>query len=168
MNMQALGRTFGWTIAIMVVMAMTFSCAEPYDVYEIEDLTILPVNSQKTKPKTITQYISILYTNLFQKAIGPNKMLEAQKAILSIGDKQVAFDILVSKYMNDKSVVLPTVEDMRNDTEQFVRDTYKRFLVRQPTEAELKWMTNYIESRPQLTPELVYFSFATCNEHFHY
>ena len=155
-------------MAVMVMMALTFSCAEPYDVYEIEDLTILPVNSQKTKPKTITQYISILYTNLFQKAIGPNKMLEAQKAILSIGDKQVAFDILVSKYMNDKSVVLPTVDEMRNNTEQFVRDTYKRFLVRQPTEAELKWMINYIESRPQLTPELVYFSFATCNEHFHY
>jgi len=166
--MPALDKRPLWLFLVMVLLLTTYSCQEEYDVYEINDLTILPVNSQKIKPKTVTQYISILYTNLFQKAIGPNKMLEAQKAIASIGDKQVAFDILVSKYMNDKSVVLPSEDEMRLNTEQFVRDTYKRFLVRQPTEAELKWMINYIESRPQLTPELVYFSFATCNEHFHY
>lgn len=168
MSMRALGKFFIWSFALGVVLLGTQACTEEYTVYEIEDLTVLPVNSQKIKPKTVTQYISILYTNFFQKAIGPNKMLEAQKAIASIGDKQVAFDILVSKYMNDPKVILPTMEDMRNDTENFVRETYKRFLVRQPTEAELKWMENYIESRPQLTPELVYFAFATCNEHFHY
>ena len=168
MNMPVLDKRPFWLCLSLLLLLTIYSCQEEYDVYEINDLTILPVNSQKIKPKTVTQYISILYTNLFQKAIGPNKMLEAQKAIASIGDKQVAFDILVSKYMNDKSVVLPSEDEMRMNTEQFVRDTYKRFLVRQPTEAELKWMINYIESRPQLTPELVYFSFATCNEHFHY
>lgn len=166
--MQVLDRRSGLLIWLIIAMMSLHSCQENYDVYEINDLTILPVNSQKTKPKSVSQYISILYTNFFQKAIGPNKMLEAQKAIASIGDKQVAFDILVSKYMNDPGVILPSEDEMRADTENFVRETYKRFLVRQPTEAELKWMMNYIESRPQLTPELVYFSFATCNEHFHY
>lgn len=166
--MQALGKTYKWLWVLATVTVLAFACTEDYDVYEIDDLTILPVNSQKIKPKSITQYISILYTNFFQKAIGPNKMLEAQKAIASIGDKQVAFDILVSKYMNDPEVILPTNDEMRSDPETFIRETYKRFLVRQPTEAELKWMINYIESRPQLTTELVYFSFATCNEHFHY
>jgi hypothetical protein len=167
MNMQASGRSALWMAALLVLI-LTVSCREEYKVYEINDLTILPVNSQKTKPKSVSQYISILYTNFFQKAIGPNKMLEAQRAIASIGDKQVAFDILVSKYMNDPAVILPSEDEMRGDPEGFIRATYKRFLVRQPTEAELKWMINYIESRPQLTPELVYFAFATCNEHFHY
>lgn len=143
-------------------------CREETDLYVVNDVNILPVNSEKDKPKTSGQYISILYTNLFQEAIGPNKMLEAQKAIESIGDKQVAYDILVSKYMNDPRVVLPTDSFMREHTEEFVRETYKRFLVRQPTEAELRWMMNYIASRPNLTPELVYFAFATSNEHFHY
>jgi hypothetical protein len=129
---------------------------------------ISPINSTKNKPKTETQYISVLYTNLFQEAIGPNRMLEALAAIQSIGDKRVAFDILVSKYMADDRVVLPSEAEMRADPEAFVRDTYRRFLIRQPTEAELQWMLNYIESRPNLTPELVYFSFATSNEHFHY
>ena len=144
------------------------ACQKDYYVYGIEDLEITPVNSEKDKAKTHSQYISILYANMFQKAIGPNQMLEALKAIESIGDKQVAYDILVSKYMNDPDVQLPTSEIMRANPEAFVRDTYTRFLVRQPTEAELQWMINYIESRPSLTPELVYFSFATSNEHFHY
>ncbi|MEP7197805.1 MAG: hypothetical protein ABI851_14900, partial [Saprospiraceae bacterium] len=85
-----------------------------------------------------------------------------------IGDKQVAFDILLSKYMNDPKVILPSNEEMRKDPEAFIRATYKRFLVREPTEAELNWMLNYIKSRPNVTPEHFYFSFGTCNEHFHY
>jgi hypothetical protein len=143
-------------------------CQKDYYVYEINDQTILPVNSQKIKPKSITQYISILYTNFFQKAISPNSMLQAQKAIESVGDKQVAFDILLSKYMNDPKVILPTVESMRQDPEGFIRNTYRRFLVREPTEAELNWMLNYMQSRPNVTPEHFYFAFGTCNEHFHY
>ena len=155
-----------------LLLSMTFllSCEKETDyyVYEVEDIEITPVNSYKDKPKTHSQYISILYANMFQTAIGPNQMLQALKAIESIGDKQGAYDILVSKYMNDPNVKLPSDESMREDPEAFVRDTYKRFLVRQPTEAELQWMINYIESRPTLTTELVYFSFATSNEHAHY
>ncbi|MDX1686053.1 MAG: hypothetical protein R3275_12520, partial [Saprospiraceae bacterium] len=113
MNMQVSGSRLVFLMSMM--MLMSISCTEDYDVYEINDLTILPVNSQKIKPKSTTQYISILYTNFFQTAIGPNKMLEAQKAILSIGDKQVAFDILVSKYMNDPKVILPSEDFMRMD-----------------------------------------------------
>ena len=167
MNMQALNKTGLWCAALALMLSFS-GCQKDYFVYEINDQTILPVNSQKIKPKSITQYISILYTNFFQRAISPNSMLQAQKAIESIGDKQVAFDILLSKYMNDPKVILPTVESMRQDPEGFIRNTYKRFLVREPTEAELNWMLNYIKSRPNVTPEHFYFAFGTCNEHFNY
>ena len=62
-------------------MAGLCSCAEDYYVYGIDDLEITPVNSDKDKAKTHSQYISILYTNMFQRALGPNKMLEALNAI---------------------------------------------------------------------------------------
>ncbi len=170
MNMPISDNAFLRKFSLLAVCTLVLfsSCQTGYYVYGIDDIDITPVNSEKTKAKTDEQYISILYTNLFQKAIGPNQMLDALKAIESIGDKQIAYDMLVSKYMNDPQVKLPSVESMREDPEAFVRDTYKRFLVRQPTEAELQWMINYIQSRPALTPELVYFSFATCNEHYHY
>lgn len=167
MNTPALNKLNGWLFAILWILLLA-GCRKDIYVYEIDDVTILPVNSQKIKPKTTTQYISILYTNFFQKAISPNAMLEAQKAIESIGDKQVAFDILVSKYMNDPRVILPSATEMRDDPEAFIRATYRRFLVREPTEAELNWMINYIASRPDVIPEHFYFAFATSNEHFHY
>lgn len=165
--MQALNKFRLLGIALALTLSLP-CCQKDYYVYEINDQTILPINSQKIKPKSITQYISILYTNFFQRAISPNSMLQAQKAIESVGDKQVAFDILLSKYMNDPKVILPTVESMRQDPEGFIRNTYRRFLVREPTEAELNWMLNYIKSRPNVTPEHFYFAFGTCNEHFHY
>ncbi len=165
--MQTSGSKIIWVMSLFGLMLFA-SCEKEYYVYDIQDVEISPVNSFKDKPKTHAQFISILYANMFQTAIGPNQMLQALKAIESIGDKQVAYDILVSKYMNDPNVKLPSEEFMRSDPEAFIRNTYKRFLVRQPTEAELQWMINYIESRPSLTPELVYFSFATSNEHAHY
>ena len=170
MNMQISGSPIHRMLVVISIFGMILfsSCTDEYYVYGIEDVDITPVNSEKDKPKTHTQYISILYANMFQKAIGPNQMLQALNAIESIGDKQVAYDMLVSKYMNDPEVKLPSVESMRADPETFVRETYTRFLVRQPTEAELQWMINYIDSRPSLTPELVFFSFATSNEHAHY
>ncbi|MBK9106601.1 MAG: hypothetical protein IPL92_19100 [Saprospiraceae bacterium] len=170
MNMQTSGSPILRMLSIPAILCvmMLSSCAEEYYVYGVDDVEITPVNSTKDKPKTHAQYISILYANMFQKAIGPNQMLQALNAIESIGDKQVAYDMLVSKYMNDPEVKIPTVESMRADPETFVRETYKRFLVRQPTEAELQWMINYIDSRPAVTPELIFFSFATSNEHAHY
>lgn len=170
MNTLTLDRLYKvWSGLVGVFLVLLLGCAkDPQQIYEINEQTILPVNSEKNKPKTSSQYISILHTNLFQRAISPNRMLEAQKAIESIGDKQVAYDILVSKYMNDAQVVLPTQEEMTADPDQFIIDTYKRFFIREPTEAERTWMRNFIQSRPNVTPELVYFAFATSNEHFHY
>ncbi len=168
MNTQTLGKTIGWVILILLLVTAQSCKQDDYVVFEIEEQTILPVNAEKDKDKTNVQYISILYTNLFRKAMSPNDMLDALNAIESIGDKQVAFDILVSKYMNSNEVVIPSDEEMREDPEKFIRDTYKRFFVRQPTQAELTWMRNYINSRQDVTAELIYFAFATSNEHFHY
>jgi len=166
--MRILDKNIGAVLLLAMVTLLLGACTKEQRVYEIQDLTILPVNSEKNKPKTASQYISILHVNLFQRAISPNRMLDALKAIESIGDKQVAYDILVSKYMNDGSVILPTKEEMLADPDQFIIDTYKRFFIRAPTEAERTWMRNYIDSKPTVTPELIYFAFATSNEHFHY
>lgn len=149
-------------------MLLFVSCKEEvYEVYEVNPIEVLPVNAEKDKPKTDAQYISVLYTNLYQVPIGPSTMLEAQDALASVGDKQIAYDMLVSKYMTT-DIEIVTEEEMRGDPETFVRDTYKRFLVRQPTEAELAWMIFFIESHPDLTPRMAYMAFATSNEHFHY
>ena len=168
MNTLTSGKLIVGFLTLFTLQTFLSCTVEHNYIYEVQEQTILPINSEKDKDKTNVQYISILYTNLFRKAMSPNDMLDALRAIESIGDKQVAFDILVSKYMNSDEVVLPSEEEMREAPEKFIRNTYKRFFVRQPTQAELTWLINYINSRPEVTPEHFYFAFATSNEHFHY
>ena len=164
MNMQIFTRL--WIVAF-VLLSFTACQKDIYEIYDINPVEVLPVNAQKNKAKTDAQYISILYTNLFQLPIGPNKLLEALNAIRSIGDKQIAYDILVSKYLN-QSPELPSKEEMFSNPESFVISTYIRFLTREPTQAELAWMIDYIKSNPSLTPDIVYVAFATSDEHYYY
>ena len=164
MNMQISTKLFLLTFLLVTII----SCEKDiYEVYEINSLEVLPVNAQKDKAKSDAQYISILYTNYFQVPIGPNKLLDALNAIRSIGDKQIAFDIISSKYLN-QSPEIPTKMEMDADPEAFIRDTYFRFMTRQPTEAELAWMLNNINNDSAITPELVYLAFSTSNEHYYY
>ena len=164
MNMPIFTRLW---IAILVVISITACEKDIYEVYEINAVEVLPVNAEKDKAKTDAQYISIVYTNFFQVPIGPNKLLQALATIRSIGDKQIAYDIIVSKYLN-QTLNVPSKEEMLADPEAFIRNTYTLFLTRQPTEAELAWMLNYLGSNPALTPDIIYISFATSNEHYHY
>jgi len=161
-------RIFTRLLLLLFATVIINSCQKDlYEIYEVNSIEVLPINALKNKAKTDAQYISILYTNYFQTPIGPNKLLQALDAIRSIGDKQVAYDMIVSKYLN-ATPVIPIKEEMDADHESFIRNTYVRFLTRQPTEAELAWMLNYLKSNPNLTPDLVYLAFSTSNEHYYY
>ena len=86
----------------------------------------------------------------------------------SIGDKELGREVLISNFMNKPNVQLPSDSLMRADPDQFIKDTYERFFVRIPTEGELTWYRNFIETNPQLSSELVYFAFALSNEYLYY
>ena len=147
---------------------MLSACKEKTYVYEVNDVLITDNGAEKDKEKTVEQYLSILYANLFQKAMSPNQLVEATEIVSSIGDKQVAFETIIAKFMAHPDVIIPTNASMRNNIEQFVSDTYHRFYVRRPTEAEKTFFVQYIETRPNLNPELIYLSFLTSNEYYFY
>ena len=87
---------------------------------------------------------------------------------MSIGDQELGREVLISNFFNQVGVQMPTVEEMNVDVESFIEETYKRFFVRIPSEAEKTWVKNFIQSNPYMTPELVYFSFALSNEYLYY
>ena len=147
-----------------------FASCQPEDkyLYEVNSVDVLPVNANKTKQKTIEQFVSILYANLFQTALSADEMVEIRKVVQSIGDKELVYEILISNFMNKPGVIVPSDEEMRGDIDEFLVETYKRFYVRFPTEAEKAYMRNFIESDPNVTAELVYFSFALSNEYQFY
>jgi hypothetical protein len=90
------------------------------------------------------------------------------RCIRANGDKDLIHEVLVSNFMNRPDVQLPEAEFMRSNPDSFVVETYKRFLVRYPTEAEKTWFRNYINTHPTVTPEIVYSSFAISNEYQFY
>ncbi len=152
-----------------IALALLSSCqSEDKYVYELNAVEVLPANANKNKEKTIEQFISILYANLFQKALSADDMVEIRKLIESIGDKEVAYEILISNYMNRPDVILPRNEDMRADLDAFLEETYKRFFIRIPSQAEKAFLKNMIESDPNITAEMVYFSFALSEEYRFY
>ena len=155
-------------LSLMIILMAMEGCKEEQYVYEVNDVEVNPNNSEKDKEKTVPQFISILYSNFYQKALSPDELVEISELIASIGDKRIAYEVVLAKMITDPEVVIPTNGEMRGNIEQFVIDTYKRFYVRFPTEAEKTYFSNYIESNPDVTPVLVYFAFATANEYNYY
>ncbi len=150
------------------ILLLFSNCKEESYIYEVNEVTIGSNPSDDKKQKTNEQYINILYANLYQKALSPNKLYELSSVIQSIGDKQVAYETIVAKMLNDPEVVLPTAQEMRADLGGFITETYKRFYVRLPSEAEKSYFVNFLESHPDIEPEHVYFSMATSNEYYYY
>lgn len=144
-----------------------FACQKEY-IYDVNLENIQLPNAGKTKLKTEDQYIAILYANLFQTAISPNELVDVNRCIESIGDKELVHEVIISNFMNKPDVIIPTDSLMRIDIDTFMFNTYERFLVREMTEAERTYWNIYINSTPQVTPELVYFSFALSNEYLYY
>jgi hypothetical protein len=157
-----------YPIWALLTFTLIFSGCEKDKLYEVNEETILPPNANKTKLKSDQQYIAILYANLFQTALSSDDLFEASECVQSIGDKDLVHEVLISNYMNENGVILPSNEEMRADIDGFLTETYNRFLVRNPTEAERQYFKNYINTHPNVRPELVYFSFALSNEYQYY
>lgn len=154
-------------IFIAAILLSIMGCKKPA-VYEVNPESVYPPNAEKDKLKSEEQFISILYANLFQKALSANELLEITDVIFSIGDKDLAHEVVISNLMNKPDVILPSDSLMRADIDAFMDETYERFLVRDPTEAELTWFRNFLENNPDVSAELVYFAFALSNEYLYY
>ena len=112
------------------------------------------------KEKTDSQWIAVLYTNVFQQALSAGDIYRAGQCITSIGDKELAREVIISNFLNYTSPMpqIPTNVDMRNDIDKFVKDTYERFLIRRPTEGEKQYFRNEITNDPTRSAEIIYYS----------
>ena len=139
-------------------------------VFEINEVKLYPSASSKLKEKTESQWIAVVYTNLFQQALSAGDIYKAGQCITSIGDKELAREVIISNFMNSISPLpaIPTDTDMRADIDKFINDTYERFLIRRPTEGEKQYFRNEINNNPTRSAEIIYFSFALSNEYLFY
>ncbi len=158
------------TFAVIALLSAIFSsCDKETNVtYGVNEEDLIPPASVKIKGKSETQYVSILYANLFQQALSPANQVEIKDLIVSFGDKDLIHEIIISNFMNESGVLIPDDSLMRADVEAFIDETYERFYIRPATELEKTYFKNYLEANPHVTPELVYFAFAMSNEYYYY
>ena len=159
---------FNKILVFFFLISIFSSCQKDDIVYDINQLQSSSYNANKNKLKSVSQYISIVYANLFQKALSSNELVEITRCIESIGDKQVAHEIVLSNFMNEPDVIIPSDSLMRADLDLFLEETYKRFFVRDITEAEREFFLNYLNANPNVSSEMVYMSFALSNEYQFY
>jgi len=134
-------------------------------------------------------------------------LVEITNCIMSIGDKEVAHEIVLSNFMNDPEVIMPLYTKVKEtnsapftDTtiaeltviselmcmdpmsynydetviyitptlDGFLEDTYKRFFIRNITEAERKFFIDFFETHPNVSIEMIYTAFSLSNEYQFY
>ncbi len=157
-------------ILTILISSISFTSCKKKDVYEygVNQETILPNNVGKTRLKTNDQFAAILYANLFQKALSTSQIYQISQAMDSKGDQILARQLIISNFMGKPGVIMPTNTEMRADIPKFVEETFIRFYIRRPTEAEKAYLSESINTDPRLTPELVYFAFALSDEYMYY
>lgn len=156
---------------IMLLLAIFFtisSCKKDDPIYDINQIQSHSYNANKNKLKTPSQYISILYANLFQQALSANELVEITRCIQSVGDKSLVHEVIVSNFMNKEGVIIPSDSLMRADLNAYIVEVYKRFYVRDITEAEREYFLNFFELNPNVSSEMVYTAFSLSNEYQFY
>ena len=68
-------------IFFLIILISLSSCRKEDPIYDINQVRSHSYNANKDKLKTPSQYISILYANLFQKALSPNELVEITRCI---------------------------------------------------------------------------------------
>ena len=166
-------RSFSYKVIIQLIviniLCFNIYCTKEIHLnYQVNAANIYETKAQKFKAKNEAEYISILYTNLYQKAIDPMVLFQAQSVLYSIGDQNVAKEMLLSGYFNNPNILITSNAEMRKDIPNFITETYKRFYLRYPSEAEKVYFTNYIKNKPEVTVEMIYTAFSTSDEYSFY
>ena len=115
MNTHILIKKMKKLLYILSVLLILSSCKKD-DVYELNEVNATSYNANKDKLKSSNQFVSILYANLFQEALSANELFEISRCIQSIGDKEVAHEIVFSNFMNKNGVIIPSDSLMRDNS----------------------------------------------------
>jgi hypothetical protein len=166
--MHNFNRNFFLVLVSVVLFFVACNRAKSEREYGVVNKRVQGSTISKTRLKTEAQYLAILSTDLTQLPISPLRLNRAIRVLNSIGDRETANEIIISNYMNSPDIKLPEEAYMRQQTEVFVRETFVKFFVRYPSEAEVAFFVQFIKSNPEVTVEMVYTAFAASTEYMYY
>ena len=107
---------------------LLFSCNKEEPVYQLNQINSLHIMQTRTI-EINNAGISILYANPFQTALSSNELVEITNCIESIGDKEVAHEIVLSNFMNSQQVLIPSDSLMRSDLNILLKKPINVFML---------------------------------------
>ena len=156
-------------LSFLVLYLLLVGCKqEVINQYEINDVNLYTSASEKKNLKTDEQFISILYTDLFGKSIDNNELKKLNTAYSSLGDKVLVIDIMIRSMLSNSQAIVSTNTQMRARPDDFIVETYKRFMVRQPTEQEKWFLRDRIKNNAAMKPIDIYYALLTSDEYRYY
>ena len=150
------------------VTQQTIEDGKTSTIYGVNDVDVTQKGINKINQKSITEYASIAYSDVYQKTISQPELDKIGSTYSAFGDKTLIEDLLIRNFLNSSDITIPSKTEMNIDIEVFVDDTYKKLFSREPNEFEKWYLTDLIKKDTAITPELVYYSFLTSNEYRYY
>jgi hypothetical protein len=143
------------------------SCKKDY-VYEVNDVTVAQPGGSKENVKTTTEFISIVYSDLFSTNVPTDTLLYVQASYDAFGDKKLIEDRIVRHFLNSPYAQVPSDATMRANIPLFVDQTIEKFFNRKADAFENYFISDLIEKSSSITPMMVYYACMTSNEYRYY
>lgn len=137
-------------------------------IYDLGNIQLYQEGIEKPNIKTLQEFASIAYAELFGTTIPAQKIMELSLAYVSFGDKKMVEDLIVRNFLNLPGLQIPSATDMNNDLDLFLHNTYRKFFTREPNAFELWQWKSYLTDHPSVTPTMVYYTFMTADEYRYY
>ena len=151
--------------SILLLSISSCSKKEVKQVYQVQEVHVEQPGADKQSVKSSTEYISIAYSDIFGKAI-PNSLLqELTKTYIAFGDVSVVEDLIIRNFLKDENANIPTNSEMRANTSDFVKNTFKQLYSRNPNEQEVWYFSKIITEDQSVTPDVIYYALLTSNEY---
>lgn len=153
-------------IFLMLAFVLLTSCSNEV-VYDVG--TLQPSSEgNKTELKDDLQFMSIAYRDLFGEEVPPGVLQTMRKAYISFGDKELVIDEIVQSLLISPDIVLPSNAAISADPASFISATYRKFLLRDPSDFEVAYWESQIAENTDLTAKDIYYVFMTCQEYKYY
>lgn len=156
------------SLLLLAALAIVGCQKEKDIIYEVNDVNVSNPDGNKDNVKSLTEFISIAYTDLFGENISQAQLQTLAVPYAGFGDLKLIEDLIIKNFLNEPTVELPSSVEMRADVDAFVFESYQKLFNRDPNEFELWYVSDLIDENQDATPELVYYSLMTSNEYRYY
>lgn len=152
---------------VLLFAGIISGCKKDY-VYELNDVTVTQPGGSKENVKTTTEFISIVYSDLFNANVPTDTLLYVKASYDAFGDKKLIEDRIVRHFLNSPHAQIPADATMRANIPLFVDETIQKFFNRKPDAFEKYFISDIIEKSTDITPMMVYYACMTSNEYRYY